>query len=190
MRGPAGAAAVRDAEKALAGAGRALAGLIQDPAITPAVKNVAIPALQNKITCARTELAAATAARKKIPAKLPASDIDPSAKTPLLRAGRRSLQMVLRLLAHNAEHWLSAHLNAHLRDDDEHRAITLETIIRGLAGTITWTPATITVRLEQPGAPRVARALTLLIEEINAIPPVMPGDTHPITYHLARRPGS
>ena len=185
----AASAAVRDAEKALAGAERALAGLIQDPAITPAVKNAAIPALQNKITRARTELAAATAARKKIPAKLPASDIDPGAQTALLRAGRRSLQMVLRLLAHNAEHWLSAHLNAYLRDDDEHRAITRETIIRGLAGTITWTPAAITVRLEQPSAPRIARALTLLIEEINATPPVMPGDTRPITYHLARRPG-
>ena len=185
----AASAAVRDAEKALAGAERALAGLIQDPAITPAVKNAAIPALQNKITRARTELAAATAARKKIPAKLPASDINPEAKTALLRAGRRGLQMVLRLLAHNAEHWLSAHLNAYLRDDDEHRAITRQTIIRGLAGTITWTPDAITVRLEQPGAPRIARALTLLIEEINATPPAMPGDTRPITYHLARRPG-
>ena len=164
-------------------------GCSQDPAITPAVKNAAIPALQNKITRARTELAAATAARKQIPAKLPASDIDPDAKTALLRAGRRGLQMVLRLLAHNAEHWLSAHLNAYLRDDDEYRAITRQTIIRGLAGTITWTPDAITVRLEQPGAPRIARALTLLIEEINATPPAMPGDTRPITYQLAPRPG-
>ena len=67
--------------------------------------------------------------------------------------------MVLRLLAHNAEHWLSGHLNAYLCDDDEYRAITRQTIIRGLAGTITWTPAAITVTLEQPGSPRVARAL-------------------------------
>jgi len=35
--------------------------------------------------------------------------------------------MVPRLLAHNAEHWLSAHLNAYLRDDDEYRAIIRET---------------------------------------------------------------
>ena len=45
--------------------------------------------------------------------------------------------MVLRLLAHNAEHWLSNQLNAYLRDDDEYRATTRETIIRRLAGTIT-----------------------------------------------------
>ena len=181
--------AVRDAEKTLASAERALAGLLADPAITPAAKNAGIPALQKTITRARPAAAAATAARKDIPAKLPASAIDPDATAALLRTGRRGLQMVLRLLAHNAEHWLSNQLNAYLRDDDEYRAITRETIIRGLAGTITWTPAAITVQLEQPGSPRIARALALLIQEINATPPAMPGDTRPITCHLAPRPG-
>ena len=182
-------AAVREAEKILAGAERELAGLLTDPAITPAVKNAAIPALQDNITRARQAVTAAATARKPIPAKLPASDIDPDARTALLRAGRRGLQMVLRLLARNAEHWLSNQLNAYLRDDDEYRAITRQTIIRGLAGTITWTPAAITVHLEQPRAPRIARALALLIEEINATPPAMPGDNRPITYHLTPKPG-
>ena len=185
----AASAAVRDAEKTLASAERALAGLLADPAITPAAKNAAIPAMQKKITRARQAAAAATAARKDIPAKLPASAIDPGAKTALLRTRRRGLQMVLRLLAHNAGHWLSNQLNAYLRDDDEYRATTRETIIRGLAGTITWTPAAITVHLEQPRSPRIARALALLIEEINATPPAMPGDNRPITYRLAPRPG-
>jgi transposase-like protein len=182
-------AAVRDAEKALAAAERELAGLLADPAITPAAKNARIPALQKKITRARAAAAAATTARKPIPAKLPASTIDPDAKTALLHAGRRGLQMALRLLAHNAEHWLSSHLNAYLSDDDEYRAITRETIIRGLAGTITWAPAAITVQLDQPGSARLARALALLIDEINATPPAMPGDNRPITYHLAPRHG-
>ena len=79
--------------------------------------------------------------------------------------------------------------HAYLCDDGEYRAITRETIIRGLAGAITWTPDAITVRLEQPGAPRIAGALTLLIDEINATPPAMPGDTRPITYQLTPRPG-
>jgi hypothetical protein len=178
-------AAVRDADKTLAAAERDLAGLLADPAITPAAKNARlIPAAQKKITAARKRLDAAAAARKPVPAQLPASTIDPDAKTALLRAGRRGLQMVLRLLAHNAEHWLSGHLNAYLCDDDEYRAITRETIIRGLAGTITCTPAAITVTLEPPGAPRVARALDLLLDEINANPPAMPGDTRPITYQI------
>jgi len=181
-------AAVREAEKALAGAERELAGLLTDPAITAAVKNAAIPALQDNITRARQAVTAAIAARKDIPAKLPASAIDPDARTALLRTGRRGLQMVLRLLACNAEHWLSGQLNAYLHDDDEYRAITRQSIIRGLAGTITWTPAAITVHLEQPRAPRIARALALLIQEINATPPAMPGDNRPITYHLTPKP--
>ena len=181
-------AAVREAEKALAGAERELAGLLTDPAITPAAKNKAIPALQEKITRARQAVTAATAARKDIPAKLPASDLDPDARVALLRTGRRGLQMVLRLLAHNAEHWLSNQLNAYLHDEDEYRAITRQSIIRGLAGTITFTPAAITVTLEQPRAPRIARAMALLIQEINATPPAIPGDHRPITYHLAPKP--
>jgi len=184
----AASAAVRDAEKTLASAERALARLLADPAVTPAAKNAAIPAMQKEITRARQAAAAATAARKDIPAKLPASDIDPGARTALLRTCRRGLQMVLRLLACNAEHWLSSQLNAYLRDEDEYRAITRQTIIRGLAGTITCTPAAITVQLERPGSARIARALTLLIDEINATPPAMPGDNRPITYQIAPQP--
>jgi len=177
-------AAVRDAEKTLAAAERGPAVLIEDPGLSPPAKNDRIPGFQENITRARAAVAAAVAARKPVPAKLPASDIDPDARTALLRAGRRGLQMVLRLLAHNAEHWLSSHLNAYLRDNDEYRAITRQTIIRGLAGTITCTPAAITVTLEQPASRRVARALELLLDEINADPPAIPGDTRPINYQI------
>ena len=182
-------AAVRDAEKTLAAAERGLAVLLGDPGLSPAAKNDRIPGLQENITRARAAVAAAVAARRPVPAKLPASSIDPDARTALLRAGRRGLQMILRLLAHNAEHWLSNHLNAYLRDDDEYRAITRETIIRGLAGTITCTPAAITVTLQRPASQRVTRALTLLIDEINATPPAMPGDTRPITYQITPHRG-
>jgi hypothetical protein len=179
-------AAVRQAETALTAARGELAAMLRDPAIPAPDKNTRlIPAAQQKIARAERALAAARTARGKIPAKLPANEIDPDARRALLRAGRRGLQMVLRLLAHNAEHWLSNHLNAYLRDDDEYRAITRQTIIRGLAGTITYTPAAITVTLEEPGAPRVARALRFLLDEINHTPPNMPGDTRPITYQLA-----
>ena len=182
-------AAVRDAEKTLAAAERGLAVLLGDPGLSPAAKNDRIPGSQENITRARAAAAAADAARRPVPARLPASSIDPDARTALLRAGRRGLQMVLRLLAHNAEHWLSNHLNAYLRDDDEYRAITRETIIRGLAGTITCTPAAITVTLQRPASQRVTRALTLLTDEINATPPAMPGDTRPITYQITPHRG-
>ena len=77
-----------------------------------------------------------------------------------------------------------ATLNAYLDDEDEYRAIARETIIRGLTGTITYTPKSITVTLDRPGQGRVARALTLLLAEINTRPPKLPGDGRPITYTL------
>ena len=185
------AAAVRTAKAALAAAQQDLTALLRDAAVPAWAKNATlIPAAQDKITQAEQALAAAEAARDKTPAKLPANAIDPDAKRALLRTNRRSLQMVLRLLAHNAEHWLSRHLNAYLCDDDEYRAITRQTLIRGLAGVITYTPDAITVRLEEPDTPRVARALRLLLDEINQAPPSLPADPRPITYQLgARTPG-
>jgi hypothetical protein len=53
-----------------------------------------------------------------------------------------------------------------------------------LAGTITSTPAAITVILQWPASRRIARALDLLLDEINANPPALPGDTRPITYQI------
>ena len=139
--------AVRDAEKAVAAAERALAALLADPAITAAAKNTRRSPPPSGRSPPRAGNWTPPAARDTIPAKLPANLIDPEARAAVLRTGRRGLQMVLRLLAHNAEHWLANHLNAYLRDDDEYRAITRQTIIRGLAGTITYTPAAITVHL-------------------------------------------
>ena len=179
---------IRRAENELAAAERALAALLSDPDTTAAAKNAAIPAAERAIIAARRNLREAAAARDGIPAKLPADQIDPDARTAVLRTGRRGLQMVLRLLAHNAEHWLATHINAYLRDDDEYRAATRATIIRGLAGTITFTPATITVTLQAPAEPRLARALALLTDEINAQPPAIPGDSRPITYRIHPQP--
>ena len=42
--------------------------------------------------------------------------------------------------------------------------------------------------LDRPGQPRVARALTLLLAEINTSPPTLPGDGLPITYHTLPQP--
>src|SRR6266851_2606987 len=171
------------AKTALAAAEIALAKLLADRTITPAAKNsVLIPRAQKEIGTCRQKLEAAQAERKKHPAKLPANEIDPAATRAILHINRRCLQLTLRLLAANAEHYLARHLNAYLDDDDEYRAITRETIIRGLGGTITYTPRNVTVTLDRPGQPRIARALALLLAEINTRPPILPGDGRPITY--------
>ncbi len=178
----AGRARLRSAEQALAAAERELATLLTTPELSATAKNTAIPAAENKITQARDAVTAAKAALRHIPAKLPASQVTPGAQKAILRTRRRSLQMVLRLLAAAAEHWLGNRLNDYLRDPDEYRAITRHLL--HLGGTITRTPRTITVTLDPPAAPRIARALALLLDEINATPPRMPGDTRPITYRL------
>ena len=182
-------AAARKAETAanaaLINAEVALAKLLADHAIAASAKNdKLIPAAQKKIETRKQKLEAAETERKKHRAKLPASQIDPAATRAVLHIRRRCLQLTLRLLAANAEHYLARHLNAYLKDDDEYRAITRETIIRGLAGTITYTPKNITVTLDQPGQARVTRALTLLLAEINTRLPILPGDGRPITYTL------
>jgi hypothetical protein len=153
-------AAVRAAEAGLAAARQAYAVMLADPVIPAKEKNARlIPAAGKKIARVEDKLAAAKAARDKIPANLPANQTGPAAQAAILRAGRRGLQMVLRLLAHNAGHWLATRLNAYLQDDDDYRAITRETVIRGLAGTITYTPDAITVSPDPPRSPRIAPAL-------------------------------
>jgi transposase len=134
-----------------------------------------IHTLDKKIHTLKEEL-------KTIPAKLPANQIDPNAKRAVHRACRRGLQTVLRLLAHNAEHWLAHRLNAYLQDPDEYRATTRNLL--HLGGTITYTSSTVHVELNQPATPRLAAALTLLLDEINTTPPHIPGDPRPITYTL------
>ena len=174
------------ASSALAGAQAALAAMLADPAIPAREKNASlIPAAHKKITACERDLAAATAARKGLRSKIPRNQLRPGAQKALLRPGRRLLQLVLRLLAANAEQHLADHLNVYLHDDDEYRAITRETILRGLGGTITYTAAAITVTLDQPSQPKIARALACLLAEINTRPPVIPGDLRPITYQLA-----
>jgi hypothetical protein len=78
----AGRARLREAEAALAAAERALAGVISALGLSAAEKNQAIPAAEKKITTARQAVAAAKAALKPIPAKLPASQVTPARRKP------------------------------------------------------------------------------------------------------------
>ncbi|MDQ6724709.1 MAG: hypothetical protein M3066_00810 [Actinomycetota bacterium] len=116
-------------------------------------------------------------------AKLAATDLDPSATRALPRLHRRSLQMVLRLLAYNAELWLSERFDAYFADPDEVRATTRHLLAQ--PGRIAYGPSRVTVTIDRPDQPRVALALHLLAEELNATPACIPGDTRPITYRIS-----
>ncbi len=178
----AGRARLAKAGDTLAAAERDFAALLTSPALSAAAKNAKIPAAQKKIAAAQDTVAAAKAALDQIPAKLPANQVTPGAQKAVLRTRRRALQMVLRLLAANAEDWLAHRLNAYLRDNDEYRAITRNLL--HLGGTIAYTPATVTVTLDTPASPRIMQALRLLIDELTTTPPRIPGDPRPITYQF------
>jgi len=132
---------------------------------------------------ARDDVAEAKAALNGVPAQLPATEIDPSAARATPRAERRSLQMVLRLLAYNAEHDLARRLNTYLGDLDEYRAITRNLLHQG--GRIDVAVDAVTVTIARPNQRRVARALSLLADQLTAVEAHMLGDPRPIIYRIA-----
>ncbi|MGH3812074.1 MAG: putative transposase, partial [Pseudonocardiaceae bacterium] len=172
---------VKRAETTLADAQCAYTDLLHGD-LSATATNAAIPAAEKKIDKARQALTRARDKLKTIPTKIPANQHDPNAKRALLATQRRSLQMVLRLLAFNAEAWLADRLNTYLADNDEYRA-TLRHLLH-LGGHITYTTKTITVTLDTPTTPKITRALRLLLDELNTTPPDIPGDHRPITYKI------
>ena len=173
--------AVTQAEAELITAERALPQLLAGPG-TPKQKNAALPRAHRQIEVATAALERAKTALRPIPAKIPVTDLDPGAQRARPRIERRGLQMVLRLLAFNAEAWLAEHLNAYLADNDEYRA-TARNLLH-LGGHIEYASKQITITLDRPDSPRVARALTLLTDELNATPAHLPGDRRPLTYQV------
>jgi hypothetical protein len=140
--------------------------------------------LREQLDTAREQVKAARAALKPIPAKLPANTIDPDAQRATPRINRRALQTVCRLLAYNAELDLARALNTYLADPDEYRSITRHLLHQ--PGHIHYTPDGITVTIDRPHAPRIARALTLLIDQLNNDPPKLAGDSRKITYSTTK----
>ena len=169
------------AEAALIAAERALPQMLAGPG-SPKQLNAALPKIHKQIQIAARALEQAKSALRPVPAKVLATDLDPDAQRARPRLERRGLQMVLRLLAFNAEAWLAEHFNAYLVDPNEYRAI-LRNLLH-LGGQIDYTSTVITVTLDRPDSPRVARALQLLTDELNAEPACLPGDRRPLTYHL------
>ena len=185
VKNPARAAArktVNQAEAELAAAERALPQMLAGPG-TPKHKNAAMSGIHRRIEVAAAALADAKTALRPVPAKVLATELDPNAKRARPHLDRRGLQMVLRLLAFNAEAWLAERFNAYLADPDEHRAI-LRNLLH-LGGQIDYAGNRITLTLDRPDRPRVARALELLTDELNATPACLPGDRRPLTYQVA-----
>jgi len=172
---------VAEAEAALVVAERALPQLLDGPAST-AEKNAQLPVASARIVPARRALEDARQTLRPIPAKVAANVLDPGATIAEPRLERRGLQMVLRLLAFNAEAYTAEHFNAYLSDKDEYRAI-LRNLLHHPA-TITYAKDSVTVTLDEPDSPRVGRSLRLLAEELSTHRACIPGDNRPITYRV------
>jgi DNA-binding CsgD family transcriptional regulator len=169
-------------EAALAEAERALGRCADEPSKDIEEHLRALQACRDGLATARDDLKAAKAALKAIPAKLPANELDPNAKRAKPRLAARALQMVCRLLAYNAELDLARRLNAYLADPDEYRAICRNLL--HLGGRIAYERRRVTVTLDRPDSPRIARALGQVLEELNAESAHLPGDRRPITYRF------
>src|SRR5450756_498842 len=169
------------AQDELATAERALPQLLNGQG-TPKQKNAALPGVHRRIDTAIAAADDAKTSLRPIRAKILATDLDPDAQLARPHLRRRGLQMVLRLLAFNAEAWLAEHFNAYLTDPNEYRAIVRNLLHVG--GQVDYTTSQITVTLDRPDSPRVARALELLAEELNATPACLPGDRRRLTYQV------
>ena len=173
---------VRAAQAALGSAQAALGrGLVEGGPAGRFKERIA--ALRDDVAMAVDDVAEAKATIKPIPAQVVATDLDPKAVRAIPHLRRRSLQMVLRLLAYNAELWLSDRLDVYLGDPDEVRALTRHLLHQ--PGTVTFGAEAVSVLISRPDQARVARALTLLVEELNAIPAHLPDDRRPVTYSVS-----
>jgi hypothetical protein len=161
---------------------RRIGAAFTDPALTVNQINQQSLTAQRRIQTLDKQITDLQQRLKTVPAKVPANQLNPDAARAIPRTHRRALQMVLRLLAANAENWLAHHINAYLQDNDEYRATTRNLL--HLGGTITYTDTTTTVELDQPNTPRLSRALALLLDEINQLGARIPGDPRPVTYTL------
>ena len=176
----------KKAEAALVAARAALGETAVDPKRHTDNRREAIARLKDALRVAEHDLEEATTALKGIPARLHRDEIHPGATRAKLRIERSTLQMVCRLLAHNAELDLARKLNAYICDEDEYRGITRNLL--HLGGVINFSLHGITVHLERPDAPRLARALGLLIEEINlkSLASPMTADPSPTSWRADR----
>jgi transposase len=170
-----------DAEATLVAAERALPQLLDGP-LSTAEKNAQLPAASAQIASARRALEDARQALRPIPAKVAANVLDENAIIAEAKLERRGLQMVLRMLAFNAEAYTAEHFNTYLADKDEYRAI-LRNLLHHPA-TITYAKDSVTVVLDEPDSPRVARSLHLLAEELSTHQACIPGDNRPIIYRV------
>jgi transposase-like protein len=180
------AAAVKTAKKTLASAQTAreanLAALRSPaPGTAVVITNQALARLGAPVDAARRDLAAAQAAAKAIPAKIPLAEHNPDMVK--LDTETKLITHAIRMAACNTETLLARALNGrYARAGDEAYALIREAL--HASGDITIHDSTLHIRLDPLSAPRRTRALAALCEQLNTTRATYPGTTLTLHYDV------
>ena len=186
------AATVRTAKKTLAAADAArqdkLAALRSPaPGASVVITNTTLARLDAPVTAARHDLAAAQAAARAIPAKIPLAEHNPAMVR--LDTETKLITHAIRMAACNTETILARALNGrYARAGDEAYALIREAL--HASGDITIHGSTLHIRLDPLSAPRRTRALAALCEQLNTAPATYPGTTLTLHYAVKEHPGT
>ena len=151
------------------------------------ITNTTLARLDAPVTAARRDLAAAQAAARAIPAKIPLSEHNPAMVK--LDTETKLITHAIRMAACNTETILARALNGrYARADDEAYALIREAL--HASGDITIHGSTLHIRLDPLSAPRRTRALAALCEQLNTAPATYPGTTLTLHYEVKEHPGT
>ena len=186
------AAAVKAARKAAAEAEAAreqeLAALRSPaPGTSTVITNQMLARLERPVHAARQELAAAQAAVKATPAKIPLSQHNPGQVR--LDTETKLLTHAIRMAAFNTETILARALHGHYaRAENEAYALIREALTA--SGDITPRDGTLHIRLDPLTAPRRTRALAALCQQLNTTPARYPGTRLALHYEVKEHNGT
>ena len=186
------AAAVSTAKKDLAQAEaarqRKLDALRQPaPGTAVVITNQALARLDAPVDAARRDLAAAQAAARAVPAKIPLAEHNPDMVK--LDTETKLITHAIRMAACNAETILARALNScYARAGDEAYALIREAL--HASGDITIHGSTLHIRLDPLSAPRRTRALAALCKQLSTTTTRYPGTRLVLHYEVKEHPGT
>jgi len=157
------------------------------PGTSVVITNTTLARLDAPVTAARRDLAAAQAAARAIPAKIPLSEHNPAMVK--LDTETKLITHAIRMAACNTETILARALNGrYARAGDEAYALIREAL--HASGDITIHGSTLHIRLDPLSAPRRTRALAALCEQLSTTTTRYPGTHLVLHYEVKEHPGT
>ncbi len=186
------AATVKTAKKTLASAEAArqekLTALHSPaPGTSAMITNTTLARLDAPVQAARRDLAAAQAAARAVPAKIPLAEHNPAMVK--LDTETKLITHAIRMAACNTETILARALNGrYARAGDEAYALIREAL--HASGDITISGTALHIRLDPLSAPRRTRALAALCEQLSTTRTCYPGTHLVLRYEVKEHPGT